>query len=769
MIIRDNLGIALTALMGTVIGTAAVIGPAFGQPQEQTARRQAVIEQITVTAQKREESIQSVPIAVTAITGGMIERSHSVTLEGLQGSVPNVQIGHFSNTPHTAVFNIRGMGVIEPDPYAGTTVSVVVDGVPQYFSMVSLLDLFDIERIEILRGPQGTLFGANTTGGVVNVVTKQPTGEFGGEAMVTLGNYNRLDANVALNFPIVEDVLAGKLSVLHHGRDGWHTNVVDGTDLGSRNTTAVRGYLRYMGGDSFDATLIAEYVRGRDGSPIVVDGAVPGEVHYFEPGTGPATGGGVMYPSPCVPAGQPCNAPDDYLAAHHGVPDMMDMNTYALTLNMTWDTSLGEITSITGYKEFDLNEFTDQDGTPFFNDDTERMTTGWQFSQELRNRFQINDNVEVLVGGFLMVDHYNHAQDFRIQFAAPGLRQLTVQDQDNWSASAFVQTFINLTEDLRFQAGIRYTHEDTEMTVNVDNFIHPSGVAQWTGDDFIGGFMSTGSETWDNVGGKLGLDWQVSDNILAYGYYARGFKSGGFVGRIVVPQDIGPYDPEYVNSVEVGVKSDWLGQRLRVNLALFQNWYKDMQLAQIYFTEDPFGNLVNGNSILNAASAEIRGFELEVTGVPVAGLTLTGALAYLDATYNNFDYLDPASTPDNPIIRDLSGFRLQNAPKWTANAGFTYSFPTGPGETTIGAQYKYVSAKYNTSLVNSPRSRIQPTHIVDAHLDWMPDSERWSIGIWGRNLFDNRYIASVFDAPGVFGLVSYAAPREYGASFKYFW
>jgi len=196
---------------------------------------------IIVTAQKRAENLQSVPIAVSAVSGEMVENLQAVTLQGLQGAVPSIQIGSFGNTPNTAVFSIRGVGVIDPDPYAGSTVSIVSDGVPQYFSYGALLDLFDVERVEILRGPQGTLFGANTTGGVVNVVTRQPTGEFGGRAEITYGNRNRIDIKAAVDFPIIEDLLAGKVAAFHHGRDGWVTNIVDGSDMGSQDVTVVPG------------------------------------------------------------------------------------------------------------------------------------------------------------------------------------------------------------------------------------------------------------------------------------------------------------------------------------------------------------------------------------------------------------------------------------------------------------------------------------------------------------------------------------------------
>ncbi|MGK2287207.1 TonB-dependent receptor [Pedomonas sp. V897] len=729
------------------------------------------LDAIVVTAQKRAENMQTVPVSVTAVTSEAVENLRAVTLQGLQGTVPNVQINNFSNAPNSAVYTIRGIGVIESDPYAGNTVSIMVDGVPEYFSMGALVDLYDINRIEILRGPQGTLFGANTTGGVVNIITNQPTGEFGGKAEIGYGTYDRLDVSGTVEAPLVEGKLSGKIGISHNERDGYVTNIVDGSDMGRRNVTLFRAALRATPNDRVDATLMGEYVRARNGAPIVVNGATPGEARYVAPGTRFDNAKLPMYANPCPADGGRCKAPDKYYSALEGVPDKSNMNTYRVnfTLNVS-DTAIGDITAITGYKKFDLFEYTDQNGTPVSRDDTRRETEGWQLSQELRTAFDVNDSINVILGGFYMKTHYDHQQDFRISFSPPpGLLQVNNQDQDNWSASLFAQSYVDVTDKLRFQAGIRYTHEKTEMVAGTYNSAHPSGVTTFdgTGNTPLGGFTVAGKKSWDNVGWKLGLDYQALDDVMLYGYWARGFKSGGFVGRVGIPQDIGPYDPEKVDTFEAGVKADLLDRRLRVNLAGFYTSYRNMQIAQIYFTEDGSGTTVQGNSILNAGKAEIKGFELEMQALPAEGLTLDGSLAYLDATYDRFLYNQVAGTTVTRV--DMAGERLQNAPKWQATLGATYTAQVGPGEARARVLYTYTAAKYLTAINNARRAEVQPTHIVNANLDWTPDSEAWSIGVWATNLFDNRYIQSVYDAPGVFGLVNYAPPREYGVSFKVKW
>ena len=799
---RLRLGLSAVALMAgpalaqTGATTAEEQAPQIAQadappatavpPATPTTAEEAGIGDIIVTAQKRAENLQDVPISVAAVGGEKVADLHAVTLQGLQGSVPNVEIGNFSNTPQTAVFTIRGIGVIEPDPYAGNTVGIVVDGVPQYFSMGALVDLYDVDRIEILRGPQGTLFGANTTGGVVNVVNKQPEHEFGAQVDATYGNYDHLTIGGVLNVPLGED-FAARFVVNHDERDGWVRNVVNGKDLGSRDVTIFRGALKYAPSADFDVTLEGEYDRARNGAPIVVAGDLPGEAEFVPPGFRN------MYVSPCLPAGSRCKAPDKYLSAQDpGAPDpatgqvvdpirdVSNMDTYRgiLTVNVR-DTAVGDITSITGYKHFRLFEFTDQDGTPVFLDDTRRRTKGWQFSQELRTSVDLNDSINVLLGGFYMKTHFDHFQHFRLNFAGgvtynpdgtvtyglPGLFQRNLQNQDNWSISGFAQTYIDITDRLRLQAGIRYTHEKTAMLASTLTSLSPAGVTTFDGtapDGTPNTVISNvapplGQQSWDNVGWKIGVDYHATDDVLLYGYWARGFKSGGFTGRIGIPQDLGPYDPEHVDTFEVGFKADFLNRHLRTNVAAFYTNYRDMQLAQIYFLGTG-ADIVQGNTILNAASSRIKGFEAEITAVPFAGLTLNASVAYLSAKYHDFDF-----TEGNGTITSLKGQRLQNAPKWTTSTGFTWEFPVGGMKGRIGATYNYTSEKLLTSIKDVPRARVQPQHLVNANAD-LVINDMFTIGVWATNLFDERYINSVFDAPGTLGLVNYAPPRQYGLS-----
>jgi len=703
--------------------------------------------EIIVTAQKRAENLQSVPISVSAVTGQALAEQQITNVAAMANSVPNVQINTFSNSPDSAVFTIRGVGVNDADPYVGTTVSVVVDGVVVGVNTGALLSLFDIERVEILRGPQGTLFGANTTGGVINVITKQPTGEFGGEAQLVYGNYNRLNLNAALNFPITSN-LAGKVSVLHSGHDGFFRNLTDGRRLGSTDMTTVRAYLKFDNGSNYDATLIGEYNRSRNGAQTSVSYADPSSVLY-RPGYGTEKG------KPTFWRGHSAN-----------LPDQNNRNTYSLTLTQNIESGFGDIVSITNYREYNQDLYSDDDSTPADLLHTRRQTNHYQVSQELRDTIDINDRVQLLVGAFGFLQKYDLVQAGALNGFLPGLGQPQTQWQKNWSASLFSQLYVDMTDKLRFQAGVRYSHEKTKARSTTAQSINPSGHADLDYQVPLDGTLvvATGSKSWDDVGYKIGLDYKATDEVMLYGYHARGFKSGGFTGRIVFAEDIGPFDPEHLDSFEIGLKSDLLDRRLRLNVAAFYNFYKKMQVVQNF----TFATGENSATIRNAGKAKTRGIEVEVVALPIEGLTLSASGAYLDAKYSRYDTLtqDPTGTGLIPV--SYAGNRLMNAPKWTASASLAYEFEVGPGTSKFFIQHNYTSPKY-TNYSNLPQEKTERINLVNANLSWTPDSERWSFGVWARNLFNEKYFAQKLYIPGTLALAGMGAPREYGIDFRYNW
>jgi iron complex outermembrane recepter protein len=725
-----KLGVAILAISPIVPVQAQVQAPAQvqGQPTQGTG-----LEEIVVTAQKRQENLQNVPSAVTAVSAQTIERYHVTDIRDLTGSIPNINFTQIGNQPLTSALTIRGIGIpTQPDPFSGTEVAVVIDGVVQGTRLLGLADQFDVDRIEVLRGPQGTLFGANTTGGVVNIITRQPTGQFDGQVRVSAGNYNRVDVGAAVDFPIINDVLAGKVSISNRTRNGYFLNTANGEDIGSVNSSKLRGYLKLTPATNFDATLILGYDRIRDGAIPVPNTSFPGQALYQPPGRQ-----GISF------------------QVYSLAPNINRADMYTSTLTANLHTSIGTFTSITNYSDFTARNVQDVDDVPAFLITAERDLSSWQFSQEVRLAADLSKHFQLLAGGFYMKLVYNVDTLTQPQGLAPGrlTEQFVRGDEDN--LAGFVQANWEVTDRLRLGAGVRltqiksnfYTNNYARFLANPDPYLFHQNIANSTQLSF---FEATGNKTWMNLGGKISVDYRATPGLLLYGYYARGFKAGGFNGRITDPRDVGPYNPEFVDSFEVGFKSDLLDRRLRVNVAAFWNIWANMQVNQSIFR-----GAVSSSQILNAAAATTRGIEIEAEARPVAGLRLSASLGYLYAKYNQFSNL----------TTNYSGRDLPYAPKWTASASASYIIPVGSGTLTPSVQYTYQSSKWS-NFTQSPTEFIGAVNLVHANLAWSPHGDQWEVALWARNLFNVRYLQSGLNA-GAFSFASYGAPREYGVDLTF--
>jgi iron complex outermembrane receptor protein len=686
------------------------------------------LEEVVVTAQKRAENLQTVPFSVSAITAQTFERFHFKDLKDLNGSIPNINFTQITNVGLTSALTIRGMGIPNnPDPYTGTEVAVVIDGVVQGTRLLGLTDQFDVERIEVLRGPQGELFGANTLGGVVNIVTRQPTGKFGVYGRLTSGNYGEFDGALAVNFPILQDTLAGKVSMSKRTRDGFFANRFDNQNLMWVDTTSSRASLLWTPSDTLDATLTYQNDRIRNGADAVPNRSLPGEA-LFRPGT---------------------QAINFSIYSDSAQPNRADADAFTLTAN--WDSPLGKMTSISNYSSFDAHNIQDVDGFPEFILNASRTLKSHQFSQELRTVAKPVDSVELLLGAFYMkLDHKVDTLTL-VPGLAPGIFTDQFVHGIETSAAAFSQVYWNITDKLRLGGGLRYSHIKVELESDNLTFFNasmsPTNYPQnLAGATTLGGFNALGSKTWDEPSGKIGLDYKIAPDVMLYGYAARGFKSGGFNGRITDPRDLGPYDPEFVNSFELGVRSDWLNHTLRVNAAAFHNKWTDMQVAQSVYR-----GTTASSTILNAARATIEGFELELTAIPVSGLTLGATVGYLDAKFDQFS--------DGTV--NFAGRPTPYAPKWTASGNVEYAFTTGSGTTTASVLYAYEGKRWG-NYTQAPSELLDSVGLLNANLSWAPANAQWSVALWGRNLMDKKYFSSALDVPPLFTIAAYGAPRQYG-------
>jgi iron complex outermembrane receptor protein len=691
------------------------------------------LEEVLVTAQKKTENIQTVPFSVSAVTGEALARFQYKDLKDLNGTVPNVEFTQITNVSLNLAPSIRGIGSTNnPDPYTGTEVAVVIDGVVQGTRLLGLSDQFDVERIEVLRGPQGTLFGADTLGGVVNVITRAPTGELGAYGDFTIGNYNELNGAAAFNFPIVPNILAGKISLSHREQNGFYTSLSNGQNLMATNSTKARAYLLFTPNDDLKATFTYGKDRVRNGADVAANVSTPNEV-FYRPGI----------TTPDVRFGLYTNAP---------YPNDADLRLY--TLNVDWKSPIGKVTAIANYTSFNAFNVQDVGETPEFLLDAGRVPSSWQQSGEIRDEFSPIESVDAMVGAFYMKVHSDVNTITLVPFSAPGI--LTTQHvfNDQKTQAVFAQVYWNIIPKLRLGAGIRGTRIETSLRSDNTTRFNPNLSpidygSNISGSTLLGGFEAHGKDSWTEPGGKVSLDYTIVPDVMVYTYYARGFKSGGFNGRVTVPEDIGPFNPEFINSYEAGIRSDWLDKRLRANVAVFYNKWNNMQVPQSIFTGNP---PEASSTILNAATATIKGAELEFEVAPGGGFNLRGSLGFLDAKFDNF----------KDVTADYSGRPTPYAPRWTGSATASYEFKTAVGALEPSVQYTYTGNQW-ANFTQAPAEYIRSVSLVKANLNYQPPQQKWSVSFWVTNLFDKKYVISALDVPPLFSFATFGAPRQYGA------
>ena len=719
----------------------------------------STVEEVVVTAQKRVENVQNVPLTVTPTSGATLERLHMQDLKALNGAVPNIQILVNGGLSLSSMVSIRGIGVTNnPQVYAGTEAATVIDGVVQGTAQFNLGSQYDEDRIEVLSGPQGTLFGANTTAGVVNVITRQPTGKFGGYGTLTVGNYNTVNAMVAVNLPLIPDVLSAKISFSHLGRDGFFKNNFDGSSVDTLDSNTIRAYLKWTPTNDIDFTLINQYQRMKIGSSMLYSISHVGEIAY----------------DPNKKLG--FNVWDNIHS-----PNTLESQSHTLTANA--NSPIGKITSITNYQKYTFTDNLDFMDANCFCMNAFGMSYGSQFSEELRDVFHPVSNVEWLVGIFAQTWTANSGDGGGITllpFATTSTFSRGKQDETQVDVSGFTQVYWDITPQLRMQAGLRVAWDQVHLyEANWNYAVNPLvpldpalGFKNLNGAIFLGSNPgnppTTGQHAWVNYGGKIGLDYKFTDDVMAYGYYARGFKTGGFNGAVTVAANIGPFNPEYVDTFEIGLKSQWFDHRVQFNAAGFLNKWTNMQVVQ--FT---FANAANLNSVvLNAGKATTAGFELSGEVVPFHGFHIDANLGYLSAHYDKFLSSTGPLCPPSPATQppgcaiSYAGVDLPYAPQWTGSVSATYDFDLAGGDAMASLQYTYVGPKWG-NYTQVADERLPEVGLLNGNISWGPKSGNWTISLWGRNLLDKLYVATALDVPPLFTEATLGNPREFGADFKF--
>jgi iron complex outermembrane recepter protein len=724
-----------TLLSIAMFGSALpVISSAQTAPAEEAETYS--IPEIVVTARRRDENLQQVPLSVTAISSSVIENANVTSFKDI-ATIPNVMLA--SNIGFAATQNlfIRGIGFQDVDLSFEPGVGVTLDGVFLSKPLLSNVDMFDVEQMEVLRGPQGTLFGKNTIGGIINIRTKRPTGEFGGSAQFTVGNYDRIDIRASVEAPLVKDKLAARVSVFSANSDNYTFNRLTNNRPEGDDLLSGRATFLFTPTDSFDFTLIVDGSRNRGGLTLTNNAS-------------PST-----FFAPLI--GFPGDTDGDLHKTSVNDPNTQAIDVWGIMGEVNWRLPNFVLTSITAYRTLDEESLLDADGAPASLAYFPRTAEIRQFSQEVRLASDFDGSrFDFVIGTLFLKSDYDQVQDIflRCQLILPfpcgaiGLTDATLlnvgtvqsQDSDNWGF--FAQGNYRVTDKLRVTLGGRYSHEKKDFTLT-------------PGAPFGGAVTGSAKKSFKNFSPRVGLDYQFTDDAMAYATFTSGFKSGGFNGRAAVLSRIGPYGSEKVNSYEVGAKTQWLDDRLRLNVALFFNQYKDLQLDVLQNTATGTETLVS-----NAADAETKGVEIEFVGRPAHGLTLKASGGYLDSKFKDF-----IANIDGTGVRDWSFLKLRRAPKWTVTGGFEYETPLSSwGQLFLGADVNHVSSFFTTAD-NFFVGQSDGWTTIDARIGVESDSGAYRITLWGRNLNDDVAVAAGTNLPPLFAIQTGTAPRTYGVDF----
>ncbi|WP_417450608.1 TonB-dependent receptor [Kordiimonas sp.] len=698
-----------------------------------TAVEAIEIEDIIVTAQKRREGLQNTPIAITALSGQTLEKAGIDSVGGLVQVTPSLQFGErFGNI----FIALRGIGQAGQDIGSQAGITVSQDGVPflNHFMMDSTF--LDVARVEVLRGPQGTIEGRNATGGAINVHSAVPTDEAEGSVTLTAGNYSRYGIKGHVNGPIASDKLMGRLAFQVDRADGWMTNATLDTDKNDTNLTQVRASLLAQPSDTFSIRTVFEYLKDKSDPAFatVLGRARPDK------------------PTAVEVLGLPVNDLENKIV-YMNHTDQRDTESLKAIAIARWDVNENvAITSTTGFIKHDLI-MTDIDNDGTSGDFSDFPLVGIhvkQFTQELTLAANLSDRTDIIVGGFYM---NGESRQPLILSVPPTLNNAFTYDpvEDLDSYAVYGQMRYKLTERLRVTAGGRYTHDKKDFIMDAVVIGAP--------------FVNEADGSWGAFTPRFAIDYIPDDRILIYASASRGFKSGGFNTFGDVSQPVNIFDPEFVWNYEVGFKGMFYDKRLRMGVTGFASEYSNLQ--QTLFRINPQTG-VRYPRVENAATADIKGIELEVEALPFNGLRVMASGTRLFAEFGPFSSVDPIYPELG--IKDLTGNRLPQAPDWQFSTSVEYSFDISDSfELITRADYKWQDDVY-FDLFNNELNTQKSYGLLNAAVTLATTDTTWSLTAFVRNAFDKRYVGQSLTAasdttPSRVGQLG--TPRMYGIALQH--
>lgn len=736
-----------TAMFTTVAGlaiAAAVVHPAAAHAQEAAAADAGGAEEgiadIVVTASRTgETSAQKTPIAMSVFSADKLDGSLVLNVKDLVAVVPGLNVAQVTAS---AVIYMRGIGSSNVFGGSDPSVTTQLDGVYIARAFGQFQDFVDIERLEVLRGPQGTLYGRNAIGGTINIISKKPADHFSGKLQLTVGNHEAVTAQGYVSGPIAGDAVSASLAASYVRRDDYFDNILAGRKgTGNAHRGGLRGQIRILPADSVELITRADWSKGEDRFDSYDHLLVP-----FRPGG-------------ANPAPLASSIVGDYHKVAINSPQFNRTKFWGVSQEANADLSdTLALKSLTAYRRSSYRLRVDSDGTELLAAEAGQAEVSRQFSQEL-NLTLNTDRFSGVLGLFYFRDKTS-TDLFANNYASPvvppaaAFRIHPTPDSFTRSVAAFAQGTYKLTPELGVTAGIRYTRDRKRIEQNFERFSLATGLPS-PGFPFI----FTLSRSFDAFTPKFGVDWQATPGLLVYGSVTRGFKSGGTSVFANIPADLS-FEPETIWSYEAGVKSDLLDRRLRLNASVFRYDYKNLQVQSLIAP----GVI----AIRNAANARVTGAELEATARPVDALTLTANYALLDAEYQSFPtssvpnqlapFLagDPRYTPATRSY-DATGNRLNAAPRHQFSGAAQFNFDLAAGDAFLRAEYYYQSRVFYDPS-NAPIFGQRGYGLINASVGWTSADRGWSVQLIGKNLADEQYLITIA-ANGVVPAGLAGAPR----------
>jgi iron complex outermembrane receptor protein len=631
----------------------------------------------------------------------------------LNGYVPNMSISQ--STTYAEIF-IRGIGSTNVSGGSDPSVTVQVDGVYLGRPYAQFAQFLDVGRVEVLRGPQGTLYGRNAVGGTINVVSKTPTDDFHAEAVLQAGNYALFDGEGYVSGPIVAGKLDGSLAVSYTRHDDYIKNIIPGVgDIDNANHGGVRGQLRFTPTAKVSMTTRADYFRTKEHVESYAKLVAP-----FDPVTDSILG--------------------DYSKVALNMPNNDDVRTWGVAEDINVDFGGGlSLRSITAYRSNNNSVDVDSDDTELSITNVHQGERQDQFSTEANLVGQF-DRLSFVLGGYYL--HENVDTDVRVNVFPAGVGKQFLPHTSTDALAAFAQGTLNLTDTLSVTAGARYTTEKKTIDQQVNLYLLPNTL--------IPSAAFSDDKRFDAFTPKFSVQWQPTPNVMAYVSATRGFKSGGF-NFSATTASTAAFDPETVWSYEAGAKTEWFDRRLRINLTGFIYDYSNLQ----QFLATAPGVAI----IANAATARVKGIELEARARPGWGLELGANVAYLHAVYTDYKNA-PVPQSLGPFSVDATGNRLDNAPPWSVNLFAQKSWAVSSDKTAfLRGEYIWFGKQYGEPT-NYVLQAMPAYGLVNLSAGLISD-KGWEVDLWARNLTDEQYLLGTQDAGATFSGMP-GPPRTFG-------